>query len=210
MIIKITKITKQKKRERYNIFIDDEYSFSVSDITMIDCGLYTGMELEDHEIDKIKTFDDDKKALLSGIDIASRRLHSEKELRTKLFRRDFSEATINNTISKCKEFGYINDEHFARCFIQDSIAYKQHGIEKIIQKLYEKGIKKETIELLREELLNEKSEAEKALRIAEKKINTLKNQPYQKQKEKLYRHLISKGFSYDIVGDTVNTITGGN
>ncbi len=51
---KITRITvQQKNKNRYNIFLADEYAFSVDEAILIEFGLRKGLELDEAAINKI-------------------------------------------------------------------------------------------------------------------------------------------------------------
>ena len=50
----ITKISQQKKDlERYNIFLDEKYAYSVHESVLVKFGLTKGMSLEDWSIDEM-------------------------------------------------------------------------------------------------------------------------------------------------------------
>ena len=50
----ITKIGRQKNNpERYNIYLDEQYSFAVDEATLIKFGLMKGKTLEQFDIDEI-------------------------------------------------------------------------------------------------------------------------------------------------------------
>lgn len=58
----ITKISAQKRLGRYNIFLDNQYAFSLSEKTIANFVLLKGKELTDNDIEKIQKFDTDAKA----------------------------------------------------------------------------------------------------------------------------------------------------
>ncbi|MFQ5584149.1 MAG: hypothetical protein ACE5GL_06925, partial [Calditrichia bacterium] len=62
------------------------------------------------------------------------------------------------------------------------------------------GVKSELFEPLLDEAYREQSEEEIALQTCEKFLKTHHHLPPQKLKEKLTRHLLGKGFSWEIIG----------
>ena len=59
----ITKITQQKKdKERYNIFLDEKYAFSVHESVLVKFELTKGMTLEDWSVDEMVYEDEIRKA----------------------------------------------------------------------------------------------------------------------------------------------------
>ena len=74
------------------------------------------------------------------------------------------------------------------------------GSKMISQKLYQKGVPRELIEIELAESLTEKDELEAAKTALRKKLPSLKREKDpKKRKEKFYRHMISKGFSFEII-----------
>lgn len=60
----ITKITTQKKRkDRYNIFVDEKYAFSVDEEVLLKFQLKKGMELDDLLLAEIQFHDEIQKHL---------------------------------------------------------------------------------------------------------------------------------------------------
>lgn len=145
MIGKITEIKTQiKSKERVSIFIDGAYHFSVHMDVLIDYGLTVGSEITEGLLEQIQSKDELKKAYAKGIDIVSRRLHTEKEVRDKLKDKDYAPRTIDQTIEKLKEYGYIDDEAFLEHYL--SFKSSSQGPRKIRYDLQRKGIADHLIE----------------------------------------------------------------
>ena len=74
-----------------------------------------------------------------GLDIISRREHSEKEVRTKLISKFEAENIIEQVIAKLKENNLINDKRFSQMYV---LARKRKGFgpKKIGYELLGKGI----------------------------------------------------------------------
>lgn len=136
-------------------------------------------------------------------------MHSEKEIRTKLARKEYNKLIIDKVVMKCMEYGYVDDEAFARAFISGKRAFKNEGIQKLKQQLYNKGISSDMIESLLHEFVNDDDEYEKAKIAGIKKYKQLSNESKYKQKEKLFRHLVGKGFSFDTISKAIQDITEG-
>ena len=93
-----------------------------------------------------------------------------------------------------------------KMYVKDKL--KQVGKKKIKYDLAKKGISDKIID---EEIYNIDSEYEKntAYNLAIKKYNTIAKREADRFKlsQKLYRFLLSKGYSYDIVSSVVKEIT---
>ena len=69
------------------------------------------------------------------------RLKTEKEVRDKYSRYDDSDLYLERAIEEIKEYGYIDDEKYARLYIQDAIILeKRNSIFELKQKLIQKGV----------------------------------------------------------------------
>lgn len=190
--MKVTKIEKQTKRDRYNIYLDGVYSFSLGSRVLADCGLEKGQTLTDKQIVELKSVDDLGKAYTRATLILSYRANTESELKTKLLK-NFEEAVVEKAISKLKEQGFINDIDFAERYVEQS----KKGKRLVGLELLKKGVDKKVIEQALENK-NEMMELENAMKHAEKVLNKYQKSDIQTQKTKIYESLTRKGFSYDI------------
>ncbi|HOT21255.1 MAG TPA: RecX family transcriptional regulator [Sedimentibacter sp.] len=196
---KITKIEYQKKnKERFNIYIDDEYGFAVDISILIKYSLKKGMELDDALIDEILLSEEEISVYNYGISVLSRYFKSEYELRLKMKNKGFNPQLIDNAISILKEHKYLDDERYCEMFINDKINISKHGVRKIKEALYYKGIDKEIIEE-KIKCISAESEEERALLLGEKKLLNIKENDNRKKMSKLSNYLLGKGFEYETV-----------
>jgi len=131
---KITKIEQQKKnKSRYSIFINEEYSFSVSEDAVVKYSLAKNMELDDDFLEDILKAEEQNKANSYGLKLLSYRGRSEKEIRDKMREKGYELEIVEKTTEFLKEYDYINDSVFAENFIKDRINIKKLG-EKTLQR----------------------------------------------------------------------------
>ncbi len=203
---KITKIEYQKRnKERFNIYIDDEYGFSVDMSILIEYALKKDMELDDALIDDILRSEERISVYNYGIFVLSKYAKSEYELRLKMKNKGFEPDLIDNAIRTLKEKKYLDDERYCQMFINDKINISKHGLRKIKEALYYKGIDKEIIE---EKIKNisQESEEERAYILGEKKLINIKEADNRKKFAKLSNYLIGRGFEYETVNKTVGKL----
>lgn len=203
---KITKIEYQKRnKERFNIYIDDEYGFSIDINIMIKYSLVKGMELDDALIDDILKSEEKISVYNYGISVLSRAAKSEYELRLKMKNKGFDSMLIENAIIKLKERKYIDDERYCEMFINDKINLSKHGVRKIKEALYYKGVDRE---IIKEKIKNisAEDEEERAFILAEKKLSGIKEEDTRKKMAKLSNYLIGKGFEYEMVKKIVRKL----
>ncbi len=203
---KITKIEYQKRnKERFNIYIDDEYSFSVDISILIEYTLKKDMELDDALIDDILRSEERISVYNYGISVLSRYAKSEYELRLKMKDKGFEPDLIDNAIRILKDKKYLDDERYCQMFINDKLNISKHGLRKIKEALYYKGIDKEIIE---EKIKNisQDGEEERAYILGEKKLMNIKETDTRKKAAKLSSYLIGRGFEYETVNKTVRKL----
>ncbi len=96
--MKITLIEPQKKKGRYNVYIDDEFSFGIYQETLVKFGLRKNDELSEKKIKEIKDYDE----LNYGKKIAYRYLsykqRSEQEVKNRLQKSKISARNIEKII----------------------------------------------------------------------------------------------------------------
>ena len=195
----ITKITTQKKRtDRYNIFIDEKYAFSVDEDVLLKFELKKGKEIDSFLISQIQYQDDIQKAYSSALGYLAYRMRSEAEVRLFLKKKEIEEALINETVHKLYRFHYLNDEDFAKAYVRTHVSGGNKGPITLQLELKEKGIRENIIQ---EALLEYPFEVqvEHAKHLAEKSMKKEKNVSERALKQKLEQMLIRKGFNRDCI-----------
>lgn len=203
----ITKIEVQKRnKERVNIYIDNEYSFSLSNELVYKEGLKTNENIDLEKIKSIAKEDDYIKCKNAALKIVEKSYKSEKELKDKLLLKGYDNLTIDKTLNFLKEYNFLSDTNYVKMYVKDRS--RLQGKKKIKYDLIKKGINDNLIE---EEISNidEDEEREVAYNMALKKYNVLSKRESDKYKlsQKIYRFLLSKGYDYDIVSYAVKRVT---
>ena len=216
--MKITSIERGKKSRRLNIFVDFEYSFSVEEITLVNENLFKDKELTQDEIEAIKQRDLVQKFTFRAIDQLGRRPRSEKEisdyiegkLRNKKFY-DISKDEIleisRKVLEKLKSSKYIDDTEFATWWVKSRNEHRPRSFQVLKQELFKKGIDKEIIRQVLENNLDKDMEIRSAMKIGEKKLETLKpNLTKFEQKTKISSYLAGKGYGWEIISEVTKSI----
>ena len=197
--MKITQISaQQKNKERCNIFIDGEYSFSVSTETVYKFYLKTGKELSEEEITAIKEDGERTSALNRATEYLSKAYKTRKQVKDYLLKKGFSDDAVYYAVSRLTETGYINDSEYARRYFET--ASKNQGKKLSAYKLMAKGVRKDVIDEAYEKAAVPSKE--NAAAVAEK---YMRNKEINKENlAKTYRYLIGRGFSYDEASEAIS------
>ena len=119
-----------------------------------------------------------------------------------LFDKGFSTAVVQKTVQKMKEYRYVDDAEYVRIFANNY--QKTKGTKRICFELKQNGVEQEYIDLV-DDLIDDQKEY--ALVLAQKFAKG--KDMDQKNLQKLYRHLASKGFDFDVCRYCANCIAEG-
>ncbi|NDC22071.1 hypothetical protein EBZ57_01715, partial [bacterium] len=137
----ITAIKKQVKNpDRYSIFMDARYSFSLSSEALLSSGLIVGQELTAEELKQQKEQSADDKMYNACLNLIARRMRSKGEIELYLKRKKVSPTLLSNILNKLSEKGLIDDKKFASSFINDRNLLKPTSRRKLILELRSKNV----------------------------------------------------------------------
>ena len=187
----VTDIKPQAKNsKRVNLYLDGKFYCGLELFTVMKHRVKIGNDYTANEIIDIQIAEEEGVCLNYALNLLSKSVKTEKEIIAKLKKRGYVSEIIDSVIFKLKDYGYVNDEEFAEKYINSYSKNKGKRLLKSELKL--KGVSDAIIE---DKFLSVENELETAIKIAEKYV---KNKPVDiKTKQKCYKYLLSKGFSYD-------------
>ncbi|MBN2555000.1 MAG: regulatory protein RecX [Anaerolineales bacterium] len=133
-----------RNTNRVNIFLDQEYSFSLAKI--LAAGLKIGQLLTDEYISELKLQDAEEEAYQRALRMIARRPHAERELRRKLDRREIDEQTLDSVIQRLKEHGWLDDQAFAAAWVENRRVFRPRSARALRSELHGKGVSREAVE----------------------------------------------------------------
>jgi len=128
--------------------------------------------------------------LKRSIKFLSQRMLTEKQLKDKLQKENLDYQKMEEAIKKLKEWGYLDDRKYLEEYLRSKRNIKSWGYWKIREKLKEKGLPEELIELLRE-LYPLEDEIQDAKRLLENWVTT----PRGADQARLLRKLMFSSFN---------------
>lgn len=195
---KVTDIKQQiKRQDRYSIFIDGKYSFSLSENELMQSGIRLNREYTTTELEELKQTVVLDKAYMRSLDMLSRRARSEWELRDYLRRKDYEPEVIEQIIARLKKSQYIDDYNFAKAWVDNRRLLKATSKRKLSQELKQKRVEQSVID----EVLAEDETDEPAV-IRELIVKKRTQSRYQDD-QKLIAYLLRQGFSYGDVKEAI-------
>lgn len=148
--MKITDIV-PKRKKLSALYIDGEFAMKLDTETIIASRYSVGSEISDEELKELIEQSDEKRAKEKALWLISYRDHSKRELETKISKTADKEAA-KKAVERMEELGLVNDEKFARRYAEELINSKHLSVRGAKYKLSEKGIDRELIEQILEEL----------------------------------------------------------
>lgn len=201
--MKITSISVQvKDKSRVNISVDGKYRFSLDVFQLVDLGVKVGLEYDESELTILEQESQFGKIYGRTLEYCLSRPHSAKEVKDYLYRKTrptrSKDGKLKNGISpeitvrvfdRLVEKKYIDDEKFAKFWVDNRSVKKGVSAKKLKSELFAKGISSLIIgQVLNETDRNDQMELQK--------IITKKRSHYPDEK-KLIAYLARLGFDYD-------------
>jgi regulatory protein len=200
---RITKITAGKKRDkRFNIFLDEKFAFSVPAEVMVKDRLHQGKELTDEDIEVLSKSDSYYRCLNTAVRYLGYRPRSESEMKQRLLRGGFNPGCIEKVLTKLKEQGLIDDNDFARFWKENRETFSPRSRRLTGLELQSKGLDRETIE----EIIDEVDDEKNAYKAATGKAHRLSLSDKSAFSRKMSDFLRRRGFGYDVINHTVEKV----
>jgi len=206
----ITSIEPQKKRKnRFNIFLDEEFGFAADENVLLKYNLKISQSLTQSQIEKLIKENELGKLMDQSLRFLSYRPRSEKEvvdyLIGKISQKEnikYSQAKesplIKQVVLKLKKYKYLDDFEFANWLVRSRIRSKPQGLSRIKFDLKRKGIDNEIIDSIIAKYPDQTVLAKRAI---EKKLANWQKLPKGDFKKKIYAYLISRGFNFETIGE---------
>lgn len=193
----ITSINAQRKNpNRFNIFIDGQYSFSAASDDLIEFGIREGILLDQRQADELIRRCTYKDAFERACRFLQARGRSEHEIRSKLQSLGFDDPAISDVVDRLIQMRLIDDSDFARMWIEERNLLKPSSRRVLINELREKGIDKRIILNAIDKYAPD--DIEIAVEIAKKKLSQIPpDTEMNSLRQRIYKYLSYKGFDYE-------------
>ena len=197
--MKITKISPAIKTEgRYNIYVDDKYSFSLDEVQLASLNLKKNDEIDAEQLDQLKNESDFGKNYVRALDLISRRPRSQREIRDYAFRKQWTKSNTERVIERLIERGYLDDAKFAEIFVRSRANLRNYSTKRMKLELRKRGVASDIVDQVLTDSENFDENAALKNLIA-KKRNRYDNE------QKLIAYLARQGFSYDKIRDALSS-----
>jgi regulatory protein len=209
--MKITSISlQQRDKNRVNVSVDGKYRFSLDYTQVSDLGVKVGNEYTEAELADLENESQFGKLYMRALEYSLMRPHSTYELNQYLYRKTRDTLTKTSSIKKgvskaltervfdrITEKGYVNDESFARYWIENRQLRKGISKRKLQAELAGKGVDRRIVDALLSE--TDRTDDDEILKIIEKKASRYNDD------QKLTAYLARQGFGYDDIKQALDS-----
>ncbi len=190
--MQVTAIKQQVKRpDRYSVYVDEKYSFSLSDTALLESRITQGQELTAAEVKQLKQKSADDKVYNLALRYVAIRSRSRHELETYLKRKEAAPPLIDSIMSRLEQLGLVDDEAFARNWVENRRLLKSVSRRRLQLELRQKYVPDEVIHTVLEE--DETTDRDTLRQLVERKRRQSKYQ----DATKLMQYLARQGYGYD-------------
>jgi regulatory protein len=191
--------------DRVNVFLDGRFAFGLPALDA--ARLHVGQFLSDDEIAQLEEQDTRQKAYDRAVRFLSYRPRSVAEVRRYLAKPEYgySEEVVEATLTRLAEQGYLNDEEFARFWVENRQRFRPKGAQALRHELRQRGLESASIEDALSGL-NLQESAYEAARPRALRLASLAQSDPQTFRRKLADFLLRRGFGYEVTEETVKKL----
>ena len=200
--MRITAIEPQQKNpQRVNIYLDGEFAFGLAAI--VATWLKVGQDIDETQAAKLKAEDEREVTYQKALHFLSFRPRSSAEVHRNLIKRGVAEELVQETVERLQQAGLVNDQEFARAWVENRNAFRPRGRAMLKMELRRKGLSDETVQSVLEEQADEET---LALEAARKYVRRLAGLDWPHFRQKLGGFLTRRGFSYATLAPVVSKV----
>lgn len=187
----------KRNRQRVNVYLDGRFAFS---LPLVEAArLHRGQQLSDEEIERLKAVDTVERAKEAALRFLAPRPRSIAEVRRHLARKGFPSEAIEEVIARLADLEYLDDEAFARFWVENRETFRPRGPLALRQELRQKGVPPAIVEAVVAEV-DPVASARAALQAQARRWYALDWTAFQR---KASQYLARRGFPYDVIRDVV-------
>lgn len=195
-------VVQRRNKERVSVYLDGEFAFGLALSEAV--RLRKGQYLSDEQIARLRALDEVEAAREHALRFLSFRPRSAAEVRRNLrqSKRGFSEETIETVIARLEQAGLIDDEAFARFWVENRTQLGPRSTQALRYELRRKGVPDAAITAalaaVDEEAAAYEAARQRAPRYARADRETLRKY--------MGGYLARRGFSARIIRDALNRL----
>ncbi len=216
---RVTDIKEAIHTDRLNIYINDKFFCSLDISQVVDFKLKIGRELSEEELADLKHASEFSKFYSLALEYVFLRPHSTKEIRDYLnkktldrrvriknrktgeyqskVKKGYDKSLVPLVLKRLDERGYLDDERFAKLWVENRNVAKGSSIKKLRNELLQKGVSTAIIDKVLQD--SDRSDEDELKKVIAKKRNRYQDQ------QKFIQYLLRQGFNYSDILDELSS-----
>ena len=206
---------KAGKGEKIHLSLDGEYIATVNADYWFTCGIKSGSEVSPEQLEELLAESARRKMMNKALDLLSMRDYSRRELTDKLVtkawekkeQKDMDLGSLKQQASdicdRLEELGLLNEERFARSYVDELLRRKHLSKSGLKTALIQKGVQRDIIETVLEEVEVDPVEQVRELLATKFKNRDLSDE---KQKTRTVNALLRLGYRYGEINAAMDGI----
>jgi regulatory protein len=200
--LRITHIERQPRRKRLAVHTSDGASLTVTPDIAARFHLTQGQDVTHERLQMISAAQAREDAMAAALRLVAFRPRSEKEMRQALARRAVDPTLRDETVSRLRELGLLDDRSFAQSFVDSRDRSSPRSRRLLAQELRLKGVAREVAS----ESAAAVDDADAAYRAAARRARSMTGVAYPDFERRLGAFLLRRGFNYQAARDTVRRL----
>jgi regulatory protein len=128
------------------------------------------------------------------------RPHTVAEIHRHLRSKKFEAETIDRAIDRLRAQRYVDDEAFARWWVEQRERFKPRGDRALRTELAQKGVARDVVDLVLGERAPD-ADVEQARRALSRPLTRWADMPIAEKRRKIHTYLAARGFDYETIDE---------
>lgn len=128
------------------------------------------------------------------------RPHTVAEIHRHLRSKKFDAETIDHAIDRLRAQRYVDDEAFARWWVEQRERFKPRGHRALRTELAQKGVGRDVVDLVLGERAPD-ADVDQARRALSRPLTRWADMPDAEKRRKIHTYLAARGFDYDTIDE---------
>ena len=184
------------------ITLSDGRDFLFSEEACAQVGVHDGDAADPALLEALDAAEQRAVAHEAALRLLAHRPRSETEMRTRLAMRGVESSAIEDEVSRLREAGLLDDQEFARAWVEDRKRLAPRGRRMLRYELLGRGIKLDAVDLVTEDV----DDRETALALARSKARGSALASYETFLTRVGGFLKRRGFDYAVTAEAVRVV----
>lgn len=182
--------------DRVNVYLDERFALGLPAVEA--AKLRVGQYLSDADVARLRAVDAEQQAYDRAVRLLGYRPRSQVEIRQRLAAAEVEPAMIEAVVQRLADEGYLNDEDFARFWVENRERFRPRSPQALRQELRRKGVADDAISAAVADLDPVASACE-AGRPRARRLAALPDRDPVTFRRQLAEFLLRRGFDHDAV-----------